>query len=207
MPDPQKTIHALLLSLLSEYGSRISIDGSSRLLASDLNIATSIAEATANVRTPYGPTITIAARGGNNTPSESDVSAIPGGNASVREVDKLPMDHYTHALFALNSEDPKFVLQGLKHTLYALQPKGIAIVISVKQETGKKDEEGGQVTVGLEEKIKYQSRGKAEGLGDVLEFAGFERGKIRRVDRRVEVEGEGVEAEVVLAMKWDQLTA
>jgi len=202
MSDTQIATDNLLRQVLDEYGGRISIDGGSKILTSGTDVATSIAEATTAVRTPYGPTITIA----STTPEKEDAGAIPGGNASISPLAELKMDHFTHAVFGVASEDPKYILQGLKHMVYALQPKGIAIVISLKQRTGEADEQG-KFTVGLEDKIKYQSRGKAEKLTDVLEYAGFERGKIRSFEMATEVRGEKVEAEVVLAMKWDQLTA
>ena len=53
------------------------------------------------------------------------------------------------------------------------------------------------------QRMQGQSKGRVGSLGDVLDWAGFERGKIRSMER-----GEGeTAAEVVLAMKWDQLTA
>jgi hypothetical protein len=198
-----QAIPDILNQLLCEYGSRISIDGGSSILASDPSIASAIAQATRDVRTPYGPSITIATRSGQDAPS--DLSSIEGGNVSTEDVDRLKMDHFTHAVFGVRSEDPKFVLQGLKHMIYALRPKGVAIVISIKQQSGQG--QGEQFNVALEDKIKFQSKGKAEKLTDVLEYAGFERGKIRSFERSSEVNGEKVEAEVVLAMKWDQLNA
>ena len=115
------------------------------------------------------------------------------------------MDHYSHAVFGLSAEDPKYVLEGLRHMIYAMQPKAISIVIQIKQESG--EERDGQFTVDLVDKMKYQSKGKVNSLSDVLEYAGFERGKIRSFEKTSEVGGQKVEAEVVLAMKWDQLNA
>jgi len=200
MADSNQATSLLIREILDEYGSRISIDGGSKVLVSSINIASALADATTDVRTPYGPTITIAVR--DETPV--DPSRIP--HTSVQLADGLKMDHFTHAVFGIAAEDPKYVLQGLKHMLYALQPKGIAIVISLKQETGQAEGSDSYV-VGLEDKIKYQSRGKVERLTEVLEYAGFERGKIRSMDRSVELGGKPVEAEIVLAMKWDQLSA
>lgn len=197
-----KATSIILKSVIDEYNARVLINGGSKVLASSTAVATSLAEATEPVRTPYGPTITIADRGSDN----EDPSVVPGPRPGITPVDALPMDHFTHAVFGIDGEDPKFVLQGLKHMVYALRPKGVAIVISLRQASGEAKEDG-SVTLGLEEKIKYQSRGKLESLADVLYHAGFERGKIRSVDRSADVDGTKVEAEVVLAMKWDQLTA
>ncbi len=91
-----------------------------------------------------------------------------------------------------------------RHTL--LTDAGVAIVTSLKTETGKAEGEDGQYNVGLEEKMLYQSKGRVGKLTDVMEYAGFERGKIRSHQRSVEVDGKKTDAEVVLAMKWDQLT-
>lgn len=55
--------------------------------------------------------------------------------------------------------------------------------------------------------MKYQSKGKITKFTDVLEFAGFERGRIKSMEMSAEVGGKNVDAEVVLAMKWDQLSA
>jgi len=196
----------ILRQVLISYSARLSIDGGSKLLVSDAEIATQIADSTKDVRTPFGPTLTIATRGSE----EGSAGKIPEGvNCNAEALDNLTskMDYFTHAVFGVNSEDPKFVLEGLKWMKYALKPKGIAIVISIKHATEQAGD--GQFTVGLEDKIKYQSKGKASSLTDVLEYAGFERGKIRSTDvtSEQEYEGKKVEAQVVLAMKWDQLTA
>ncbi|RMX90390.1 hypothetical protein D0869_00142 [Hortaea werneckii] len=225
----------ILRQVFAEYSSRLSIDGGSKLLVSDTATALQIADVTKDIRTPYGPRITIATRGQETaSPSSSSSGSVEGGptpsavpedlNCTAEPLDSLTakMDHFTHAVFVVNgTEDPKFVMQGFKWMHYALRPKGVAIVVALKVESGKSEgngedgggsgggggEEGG-FTVGLEDKILYQTKGRAKGLGDVLEFAGFERGKIRSW----EVGTEGVfggrkrEGNVVLAMKWDQLT-
>ncbi|KAK5137879.1 hypothetical protein LTR08_006648 [Meristemomyces frigidus] len=193
----------ILRQVLEEYSSRISIDSGSKLLVSDIDIAAQIAESTKDIRTPYGPTITVATRGSGT----QDASKIPSGvQVSLEPLESLTpkMDHFTHAVFAVNSEDPKVVLEGLRWMRHALRPKGIAIVISLKQGSG--EGKDGQFMLDLEDKIKYQSRGKVSTLTDVLEIAKFERGKIRAMEMRSSGP-EGVEAQVVLAMKWDQLTA
>ena len=87
-----------------------------------------------------------------------------------------------------------------------MQPKAIAIVISLKLESGQAEGQDDAFTISMEDKIKYQSKGKVESLSDVLYHAGFERGKIRSFDKSVEVDGKKVEAEVVLVKKWDQLS-
>lgn len=118
------------------------------------------------------------------------------------------MDHYTHAVFGVQSEDPKFILSGLKYVKYALRPKGYAVVISVRMESKQLGEgDDGKFQVGLEDKLKYQSKGKVNSLSEVLEYAGFEKGRVRSFEKSASVEGKEVRAEVVLAMKWDQLTA
>ncbi|EME82779.1 uncharacterized protein MYCFIDRAFT_196246 [Pseudocercospora fijiensis CIRAD86] len=190
----------ILTQILSEFGDRLSIHGASNILVSDASIAQALYTATESVRTPFGPQITVA------SPIEPDAAAVQDiPNTSVRAAENLDMDHYTHAVFGVASEDPKYLYGGLKHTVYALQPKGYAIVISIKQET--KEAGAGKFQVALEDKLKYQSEGKIENLRDVLYYAGFERGKIRSFDRSAMVEGQEVQAEVLLAMKWDQLNA
>ncbi|RMY04677.1 hypothetical protein D0868_06826 [Hortaea werneckii] len=226
----------ILRQVFAEYSSRLSIDGGSKLLVSDTATALQIAALTKDIRTPYGPRITIATRGQETASPSSSSGSVEGGpttintvpeglNCTTEPLDSLTakMDHFTHAVFIVNgTEDPKFVMQGFKWMHYALRPKGVAVVVALKVESGKSEgngedgggsagagggEEGG-FTVGLEDKILYQTKGRAKGLGDVLEFAGFERGKIRSW----EVGTEGVfggrkrEGNVVLAMKWDQLT-
>lgn len=209
MSDIPRAITTILTSLLSEYP--LNIHGGSHVLVSDASIAQSLYASTENIRTPFGPKITIAQQQGQNVEKPD----IP--NVDIVKVDDLPMDHYTHAVFGVQSEDPKFILSGLKFMKYALRPKGYAVVISVKVETkqveggggegGGEGEGEGKFQVGLEEKLKYQSKGKVNSLGEVLEYAGFERGRIRSMEKSASVEGREVAAEVILAMKWDQLTA
>ncbi|KAK4546640.1 hypothetical protein LTR36_001857 [Oleoguttula mirabilis] len=203
MTSPQFPTTDILRQVLTEWGGRVNIDAGSKLLVSDTKIAAAIGESTKDIRTPYGPTITVATRGSGT----DDASGIPEGvQVSLEPLDSLSpkMDYFTHAIFGLNGEDPKFVLEGLKWMKYALQPKGIAIVISLKQRSGEAAD--GQLQVDLDDRIKYQSRGKVGSLKDVLEWAGFERGKIRSMEMTSQG-AEKVEAQVVLAMKWDQLTA
>lgn len=219
----------ILRQVFAEYSSRLSIDGGSKLLVSDTPTALQIADLTRDIRTPYGPHITIATRGQEASPSSGPGDGGPTTspvvpedlNCTAEPLDSLTakMDHFTHAVFVVNgTEDPKFVMQGFKWMHYALRPKGVAVVVALKVESGKAEgntedggggggEEGG-FTVGLEDKILYQTKGKAEGLGDVLEFAGFERGKIRSWEVGTEgpFGGRKREGNVVLAMKWDQLT-
>ena len=86
----------------------------------------------------------------------------------------------------------------------AMQPKAVAIVIAVKQES--QQAEGDNYTLSMEDKMTYQSKGKIQTLTDVLEFAGFEKGKIRSFQKSTKVGGKEFEAEVLLARKWDQLS-
>ncbi|KAI6901707.1 hypothetical protein D0867_06928 [Hortaea werneckii] len=219
----------ILRQVFAEYSSRLSIDGGSKLLVSDTPTALQIADLTKDIRTPYGPRITIATRGQETSSSASSSgegspapSTVPEGlNCTAEPLDSLTakMDHFTHAVFIVNgTEDPKFVMQGFKWMHYALRPKGVALVVALKVESGKSegkaDDDGGGggeeagFTVGLEDKILYQTKGRAKGLGDVLEFAGFERGKIKswEVGTEGSFGGRKREGNVVLAMKWDQLT-
>lgn len=200
MSSPGDAYSAILKQILDEFGGRISIDGGSKVLVSDLNIAQALFETTENVRTPYGPLLTIASREGAKT----EASQLPPNTDQV-QADKLTMDFYTHAVFGVSSEDPKYVLEGLKTMIYAMQPKGYAVVIALRQQTGQADD--GNFVVDLVDKMEYQSKGKITKFTDVLEFAGFERGRIKSMERSAEVGGTKVEAEVVLAMKWDQLSA
>jgi hypothetical protein len=205
--DTSAATAAILKDTLEEYNSKIPIQYNAKVLVSDANVARTIYEHTSSVRNSFGPKIIIALRDSENSP---DLSGMEG--VSTKPLDSLEMDTYTHAVFGLSGEDPKFILKGLQWMIHALQPKGVAIVTSLKIESGKaegaegKEGEEGGFKVGLEEKMLYQSRGKVGKLTDVLEYAGFERGKIRSHERSAEVGGKKVEAEVVLAMKWDQLT-
>lgn len=199
MADTTAATATILKDTLEEYNSKIPIHYNAKVLVSDANVARTIYEHTAPVRNTFGPKIIIASRGEENPP---DVSSMEG--VSSKSLESLEMDTYTHAVFGLSGEDPKFILKGLQWMIHALQPKGVAIVTSLKIESGEAEE--GQFKVGLEEKMLYQSKGKVGKLTDVLEYAGFERGKIRSHERSAEVGGKKVEAEVVLAMKWDQLT-
>lgn len=191
---------AILKQILDEFGGRISIDGGSKVLVSDESIAKALFDTTENVRTPYGPLLTIASREQGTTES----SQLPPNTDQI-QADKLKMDFYSHAVFGVSSEDPKYVLEGLKHMIYAMQPKGYAVVIALRQQTGQSED--GNFIVDLVDKMKYQSKGKITKFTDVLEFAGFERGRIKSFERSAEVGGNKVDAEVVLAMKWDQLNA
>jgi hypothetical protein len=195
-----RAILHILEQVLDEYGDRLSIHGGSDLLVSDPAIARALSSATAAVRTPFGPTLTVADQG---VPDPAAVAEIP--NTTTRAADQLPMDHFTHAVFGVASEDPKYIFGGLKHVRYALRPKGYAVVISLKQES--KPVGDGQYSVSLEDKMKYQSKGRIANLTDCLYHAGFELGRIRSFEKTAEVDGKEVVAEVLLAMKWDQLTA
>lgn len=202
MSREEAAIPDILNQVLDEYGGRISIDGGSEVLVSDAQVAHALYKATEGVRNPEGPKITVAKRGlqGEN---DSDIEGI--ANCRFEPADNLRFEFYTHALFGVASEDPKFILQGLKYMITAMRPKAIAVVICPKMESGQTTGED-QLTLSMEDKLKYQSKGKVEKLSDVLEYAGFERGKIRGMEKSSEAAGAKVEAEVVLAMKWDQLT-
>ena len=199
--DTGKATADVLNQTLDEYGNRIGFNGVSKILVSDANIAKVIFKATEYHRTSHGPHITVASRG-QGSESSSDLEGI----ADVKPLESLEMDYYTHTVWGLAGEDPKTILEGFKWMIYALRPKGIAIVTSPKLEGGKTEGDEGQLSIGLEERMLYQSKGKIGKLSDVLEYAGFERGKIRSQEKTTEAGGEKVEVEVVLAMKWDQLT-
>lgn len=201
MADTDKVFPDLIRTVLDEYSSKMNLNSASKILVSDANIAQILHDQTKNVRTPYGPTVTLATNG-----SPGDETAKVKDIANVRAADDLEFETYSHAFWAFASEDPKFVFQGLKYMITAMQPKGIAIVISLKVEAGQADGEEGQFNVGLEDKMTYQSKGKIQKLTEAMEYVGFERGKIRSIDRSSEAGGKKVDAEVVLAMKWDQLT-
>ncbi|KAK5173049.1 uncharacterized protein LTR77_003171 [Saxophila tyrrhenica] len=200
MSNTDKETSDILQQVLQEYGSRISIQYNANILVSDPNVARTIYDQTASIRNTFGPKIVIASRG----EADPDVSGLE--HVTVKSLESLEMDQYTHAIFCLSNEDPKVVLKGLQWMIHALQPKGIAIVTSLKVEAGKVEGEEGQFNVGLEEKMLFQSKGKIGKLTEVLEYAGFERGKIRSHERSTEAGGGKTDAEVVLAMKWDQLT-
>ena len=202
MTAAQKATSTILRQILDEYGTGINLTASSKLLTSDANVARALASATEDIRTPFGPIITIAVRDSQQAESVAKViDDIP--HASKTDVKDLAMDFFTHAVFGVEGEDPKIVYEGLKYVIFSLQPKGVGIVVALRQETGQ-TEEG--FSVDLDDKIKYQSRGRLEDLQDVVRFVGFETGKIRRLDRSVDVDGKTVQAQVMLTRKWDQLT-
>ena len=202
MAEADKVISDLLRQVLDEYGGRISIDGGSKVLVSDVNIANALSDLTKAIRTPFGPKITVAAR----SSSGQDSAELPPNTIS-KPADNLEFDHYSHAVFGIISEDPKFIFGGLKAMITAMAPKGVAVVISLKQESRQVEGQEDSFSMALEDKMTYQSKGKIQKLTDVLEYAGFERGKIRSFERSSNASGEKVDAEVVLAMKWDQLSA
>ena len=204
MSSPGDAYSTVLQHIIDDFGDRLKLDAGSKVLVSDPNIAQALYERTEDVRTPFGPLLTIASREQQDaSPSDSQLPK----NTDQIAADDLKMDHYTHAIFGVSSEDPKYVLEGLKHMIYAMQPKGYAVVIALKQTTGQQGDDGNFV-VDLVDKMKYQSKGRIEKFTDVLEFAGFERGRIKSLEPvRVSVGDREVEAEVVLAMKWDQLSA
>ncbi|KAM3425758.1 hypothetical protein BST61_g7689 [Cercospora zeina] len=216
-------ILAILHSVLDEFGSRLNIHGGSRILVSDTSLAQALYELTEPVRTPFGPTLTVASQ---EQPDTSQVSHIP--NATVLAADQLAMDHYTHAVFGVSGEDPKYIFGGIKHMISALRPKGYAVIVALKRETkqvssgsgssassaaaagegGGAEGGEGEFQVSLDDKMKYQSKGRINHLEDALYYAGFERGRVKKLeDKKAVVDGVDVEAQVFLAMKWDQLTA
>ncbi|KAK4898391.1 hypothetical protein LTR27_003987 [Elasticomyces elasticus] len=188
----------ILTNLLNEFSARLSIDGSSRILVTDATVARHLVEMTRSIATPYGPKFTIAS-------AEPGVSSVNvddlGPNVTTEQITNMDgkMDHFTHAVTDVSLASGRTCMEIMKWAKYALKPKGILVVVALKQ-----PEEGGKE---LADRLRGESKGRVSGLGDVLEYAGFERGKIKVMERSAEVDGKGVEAEVVLAMKWDQLTA
>jgi hypothetical protein len=174
MPDTAKATADLINQVVEEYGGRLKFDHTSKILCSDANVARAMYEGSKDYRSSFGPQIVIASRG-----PESGSGANLDGIATLKALDDLEMDFYTHAVWGLAGEDPKTILTGFKYMIHALRPKGIAIVTSLKQKSG--EGEDGQFSVGLEEKMMYQSKGKINNLSDVLEYAGFERGSKSRV--------------------------
>ncbi len=122
MTDSDAATSAILQDVLKEYGPRISIQYNAIILVSGANVAKTIYDQTASIRNSFGPKIVIASRG----ESAPDVSGME--NVSVKSLESLEMDTYTHAIFGLSHEDPKVVLKGLQWMLHALRPKGVAIV-------------------------------------------------------------------------------
>ncbi|KAI6898171.1 hypothetical protein KC348_g17532, partial [Hortaea werneckii] len=154
----------ILRQVFAEYRSRLSIDGGSTLLVSDTPTALQLADLTKDIRTSYGPHITIATRDQTTSSPASSSCGPTGGegggggggggggstptnipedlNCSFEPLDALTakMDHFTHAFFTVQgTEDPKFVLQGFKWMHYALRPKGVAVVVALKVESGKSE--------------------------------------------------------------------
>lgn len=191
MTDTAKETADVLTQVLQEYGPKIRIQYNSKILVSDANVAKAVYAATETTRNSFGPEIEIATYG----EATEDVSSME--KVSTKPLESLEMDVYTHSIFGLAGEDPKFILKGLRWMIHALQPKGIAIVTSLREESKAAEGDDGQATVGLEDKMMYQSKGKIQKLSDVLEYAGFERGKVRSHSRTTEVGGKKKEAEVV----------
>jgi len=183
---------SILTTVLEEFKARLSIDGSSRILVTDATVAKHLVDMTKDISTPYGPKFTIATAEPGAASNAEDL----GPNVATESIQDLTpkMDHFTHAITDVSRASGKTCMEIMKWAKYALQPKGILVVVALKRT----EEEGDFV-----ERMKGQSKGRVNSLGDVLEWAGFERGKIKSMDR-----GQGeTEAEAVLAMKWDQLTA
>ncbi|KAK1057253.1 hypothetical protein LTR74_014304 [Friedmanniomyces endolithicus] len=195
-PSSPNTTPALpvLTAVLEEFAARLNIDGSSRILVTDPTLARHLVEMTRPIATAYGPKFTIAVAGPQ--PATSTGTEDLGPNVTTELITELEgkMDHFTHALADVSLASGKTCMEIMKWARYALQPKGILVAVALLK-TGDGRELG--------ERLRGESKGRVGGLGDVLDFAGFERGKVRVMERG---EGEG-KAEVVLAMKWDQLTA
>ncbi len=184
----------ILLDVLTEFKDRVSIDGGSRILVTDATIAKVVSDMVADISTPYGPKFTIATAGPITSSGSSQESLGPLiAHESIADL-QSKMDHFTHALTDVSYADGKTAMEIMKWAKYALQPKGICVVVALKET------EQGKFT----ERMQSQSKNRISNLSDILEWAGFERGKIRGMERSA---GNGKEAEVVLAMKWDQLTA
>ncbi|KAK1066111.1 hypothetical protein LTR33_011673 [Friedmanniomyces endolithicus] len=198
--SPPNTTPALpiLTSVLEEFAARLNIDGSSRILVTDPTLARHLVEMTRPIATAYGPkfTIAVASAGPQQTPSATSGEGDLGPNVTTELITAMEskMDHFTHALADVSLASGKTCMEIMKWARYALQPKGIFVAVALLK-TGDGRELG--------ERLRGESKGRVGGLGDVLDFAVFERGKVRVMERG---EGEG-RAEVVLSMKWDQLTA
>ena len=86
MAENGKATSAFLNQVLDEYGPRISIDGGSAVLVSDANIANALYKAVEPIRTPAGPTITVAKRG---LPGEEESNIKDINNCNFERADNL----------------------------------------------------------------------------------------------------------------------
>ncbi len=85
---------------------------------SDANVAKVLYDETQSIRNSFGPKIIVASRG----EGDPDVGGMEG--VSVKSLESLEMDTYTHSIFALAGDDPKVILKGLQWMIHSLQPKG-----------------------------------------------------------------------------------
>ncbi|KAK5105649.1 hypothetical protein LTR62_002633 [Meristemomyces frigidus] len=185
----------ILLDVLTEYHARLSIDYSSHILVTSPALAKTLAERYSDISTPYGPKFTVATVGPDTASSASaGETEVLGQNVTTEPMEGLmgKMDFFTHAITDVSLASGGTVMEVMKWANYALRPKGIAVVIAMEAVPEMK---GGR----FGERMKAESKGRVAGLVEIFEYAGFETGKVRRVER------DG--AQVVIGMKWDQLTA
>ena len=160
---------AILDDFLSEYSSRLSISGTSKILCFESSLAEVVS------------TWSKSALAHNDQPTITTLDRSQVSHTSWPH----PESAFTH-IFAQLSPELKTSVKGLKLLHYSLLWKGIAVVLPT---------EGGEVA------------GEKVDIAKLIELGGFEPGKIRVVDRTVQVGGAKVEGEIGFAMKWDLLTA
>jgi hypothetical protein len=160
---------AILDDFLSEYSSRLSISGTSKILCFEPALSEVVSAWTKS------------ALAHNDQPAITTLDRSQVSHTSWPH----PESSFTH-IFAQLSPELKTSVKGLKLLHYSLLWKGIAVVLPT---------EGNEVA------------GEKVDIAKLIELGGFEPGKIRVVERSVQVGGERVEGEVGFAMKWDLLTA
>ncbi|TKA73338.1 hypothetical protein B0A55_06780, partial [Friedmanniomyces simplex] len=140
----------ILTNLLQEFAARLSIDGSSRLLVTDPTVARHLVEMTREIATAYGPKFTIAVAGEPH-PSTDGVEEL-GPNVSAERIEDLTgkMDHFTHAVADVSLASGRTCMEVVKWAKYALQPKGVLVVVALKRMGGGEGTGDGEGEEGVE---------------------------------------------------------
>ncbi|WPH03106.1 Hypothetical protein R9X50_00598100 [Acrodontium crateriforme] len=202
--EPQSSIKVtsvgtdILRDILNEFETRISLTGASKVLTTNLKFASEVSRPFHESGTSYIPAITVATN--TDTPDKEPAH----GKINLQPLNTIQEKFYSHVLAHVNSDDHTQVRRDFRFLHWALQPKGIAVVICPKKDSTVEivnasiarklqqngNEQDATVINGNEAEKALTKDGI---LKDLLERAAFEPGRIRVLERRHLTQGDEVE--------------
>lgn len=175
---------ALLRPILEEYSRKVRLDGSAQVLASNPEIAQTIAQWLQDGKRDQLNSIT--AVGSPETGlQEIDPALVKAASITVEAKPKT--DIYTHAITHVSAYNRHDALWALKRCFYALIPKGVAIVtLTIRNPAERIVEE----VLGIDSPKEASRVVGEDELMNIAEEATFERGKVRLTRREVSIAGD-----------------